>query len=60
MHFDDMDFDTFMELVDGNLNRMVGLTSDDLPDHLYWDAWNDDQTPQECAFDVLEENGYAC
>lgn len=60
MPFNNMNFDTFMILVDKNLKRMVGLASGDLPDHMYWDAWNEGQTPQECAFDVLESNGYAC
>ena len=55
-----MEFDEFMKEVDYSLFRMIQLASADLPDHMYWDAWNEGQHPVDCALDVLEANGYAC
>lgn len=55
-----MEFETFMAAVDRHLFRMIGCKSADLPDHMYWDAWNEGQVPVDCALDVLEANGYAC
>lgn len=53
-----MTFDDWMATVDGHLTRMIGLSSGDLCDWCYWDAWNDDGNPRDVALDVMEYNGY--
>ena len=53
-----MTFENFMATVDGHLIRMIGISSGDLPDFLYWDAWDEEANPLDVALDVMDENGF--
>lgn len=45
-----LSFDDWMKLVDFHIARMLsGLTSDDLPDYLYRDAYDDGHIPHTVA-----------
>lgn len=54
-----MDFEQWMRKVDAEIaERLLGLTSSDLPDKCYRDMYETDMTPEEAAAEVLEEEGY--
>jgi hypothetical protein len=42
-------FDQWMKLVDEHIKHQCGMTSNDLPDWLYWDAWNKGRKPEAAA-----------
>ena len=48
----------WMREVDRCLLRKCGLTTDDLADQCYWDAWNDEVSPADMAERVLEYEGF--
>lgn len=48
-----MDFETWMEAVDRELENLCGFSSNDLPDFLYRDAFNDGATPKAIAEEVF-------
>lgn len=47
-------FEQFMDEVDTHIAGMVGLTSEDLEDYCYYDAWEAGVGPYECAVEVIE------
>ncbi len=51
-------FAQWMRLVDRNIDRLVGLTSGDLPDWGYRDAHDDDLMPVEAARLALRDGGW--
>jgi hypothetical protein len=42
-------FDEWMKLVDLEILKLCGMTSDDLPDCCYGDWYKDDVTPKQAA-----------
>ena len=46
-------FSEFMEMVNEEIEMECGLSSDDLPDYLYYDAWKDCISPSEVAEEVI-------
>jgi hypothetical protein len=53
-----MSFLAWMRKVDAALEARCGLTSGDLADFAYRDAFEDECDPEEVADEVLEENGF--
>jgi hypothetical protein len=53
-----MAFKVFMAEVDQEIADRCGLTSSDLADYAYYDAFRDDVPPEEVAEAVLEEEGF--
>jgi hypothetical protein len=51
-------FEQWMAKVDAVLVRTCGLTSGDLADWMYGDAYDDGVSPREAAQEVLAENGW--
>lgn len=52
-------FDTFMRRVNGEIRDLCGLTSDDLGDFMYRDAFDAGvSSPHEIAIEVLADNGF--
>ena len=49
------EFQEWMKEVDKLLGNSVGMTSDELPDYLYRDAFDDDLEPDEVYGDVLHQ-----
>jgi hypothetical protein len=43
--------------VDLELEALVGMSSEDIPDWDYYAAWRDSQEPLAAAFEVLVEAG---
>ena len=58
VRFDGLTFETFMQAVDTQLIVECGLTSSDLEDWNYRDAFNDESSPIETALDVLDYVGF--
>jgi len=51
-------FDAWMRQVDEHIaNQLGGLTSEDLPDHAYADAFADERDPREVAVEVIVAAG---
>jgi hypothetical protein len=50
----DTDFDTWMRQVDECIGRRCGLSSSDLPDWTYRDAFDDGLSPEEAAAEALD------
>lgn len=42
-------YDEWMLAVDANVQRLCGLSADDLPDYCYADAYDDGRSPSEVA-----------
>jgi hypothetical protein len=53
----DQRFAYWMYLVDRRLSRACGLTSTDMEDHTWRDAYDDGLSPREALADALEANG---
>ena len=53
---DDLLFQEFMSNVEGALMRLCGMTSLDLSDYNYRDAFKDDMLPSEVAQEVYDLN----
>lgn len=53
-----MTFEQWMKKVDQIIYNICGLTSEDLADFMYYDAWEDGARPEDIANDVLEENDF--
>ena len=53
---DDLLFQGFMSSVEGALMRLCGMTSFDLSDYNYRDAFKDDMLPSEVAQEVYDLN----
>lgn len=52
-------FDEWMVEVDRQLaGQFGGFTSDDLPDHCWWDLWDSDLDPEEAIEDYREYEGF--
>jgi len=51
-------FQIFMQLVDAELNRVCGLGHGDWADYMYHDAFDDGETPEDVARQVLIENDF--
>ena len=49
-----MTFETWMKEVDGVLDGICFLTSSDLPDYRYYDCFEAEMTPEETAYEALE------
>lgn len=49
-----MFFEEFMNAVDAELLNLLGVTSEDLPDYGYMDAWEAGEDPEEVAMNVIE------
>ena len=49
-----MKFDDWMASVDAIFDKEFGVTSEDLPDCLYYDLWEDGASPLEVASDMEE------
>lgn len=50
-------FEAFMMAVDRAIAAKVGLTSRDLADWMYWDAWEDGMMPKQAAREALAAEG---
>jgi uncharacterized protein DUF5419 len=50
-----MTFEEFMQAVDVQVMRRVGVSYLDLPDFRYRDAYDDEMSPAECASEVIAE-----
>jgi hypothetical protein len=53
---DDLTFEAWMEAVDAEIQRVVGLTTSDLADCCFADMWSDGCPPTEAAAECLREN----
>jgi hypothetical protein len=51
-----MTFEDWMEQVEDELDERTGMTSNDLPDYPYGDAYETDMTPEEVVTDLLGMN----
>ena len=51
-------FQTWMLKVDAVLTATASINSNDLADWGYWDAFDDEMSPEEAAQEVLVENGW--
>lgn len=53
-----MNFKEWMKEVDAQINKLIGfgLTSDDLADYLYDDAYDDGLTPEEAAIEAIKND----
>ena len=49
-----IDFKAYMQRVDAALVKACGMPSECLPDYCYYDSFQDDVPPNECAQDALE------
>lgn len=53
---DGLTLEAWMAKVDGTIMAICGLTSGDIADWGWWDAWADGLTPDEAAECALEED----
>jgi hypothetical protein len=54
-----MNFKDWMAIVDERIaSELMGLTSWDIPDWGYWDAWNDGVNPNDAAYAALADAGF--
>ena len=53
------DFTSYMSRIDTYLNQLCGLVSDDLPDCMFHDWYNDGVQPREAAYQCLVDAGYS-
>lgn len=53
-----VEFGLWMSKVDREIARVCGFTHEDLPDYCYRDAFEDERSPKEVAWEVLEEAGF--
>lgn len=51
-------FDAWMLEVDIELQKLCGLKSADLGDYSYYDDFDDELTPYDCAREVLKYNDF--
>ena len=51
-------FDGWYRLADRAVGDACGLGLDDLPDGPSWDAWNDDEAPEDYASMALYDAGF--
>jgi hypothetical protein len=59
MKFDNMStFEDWKREVDREVERRIGLSSDDLPDYCYRDAYDAGDAPEDVAIEVLAEAGF--
>lgn len=58
VNLDGVTFDEWMQEVDEHITAICGLTSGDLADQCYWDAWNDGVKPSEQAMSTLRDEGF--
>lgn len=54
-----VNFEQWKKKVDQAINKEASITSDDLPDFSYYDAWEDGLTPGEAAQEALKEAGWS-
>ncbi len=50
----DVTFDDWMKLVNRRCEQICGMSADDLPDYHYWDLWDSECSPEDCAQEVIE------
>ena len=53
-------FKEWYRLADRFVAAACGLGLDDLSDGPSWDAWNDDEAPEDYASTVLYDEGFPC
>ena len=51
-------FDTWMTMVNLQVERLCGLGVDDIPDYNYWDNFDAGISPEDTAHEALEAAGY--
>lgn len=51
-------FDIWMRDVNAIITSNIGLSTDDLSDRMYRDAYDDGADPDEYAGEILEEMGF--
>lgn len=51
-------FELWMRAVNAAILNVVGMTSEDLPDYEYHDAFDNNETPRQCAEMMLEAQGW--
>jgi hypothetical protein len=51
-------FDQWLARANKEIERLVGLSLDDLPDRMTWDAWDAGENPAEFAREALADEGY--
>lgn len=54
-----MTFDEFMRAINAEIEAVTGLSVYDLPDFPFMDWYDDECDPSECAFEILEDQGYS-
>jgi hypothetical protein len=52
----DMSFADYMRQIDSYLIKAIGLTHNDLKNHLYRDEYENDTDPRDVASDVIYDN----
>ena len=53
-----MDFEQFMTEVDAVIENVLGVTSEDIEDFCYRDAFDDGESPYDTAMDALDAIGF--
>ena len=51
-------FDTWMTMVNLQVERLCGLSADDIPDYCYWDNFDAGISPKVTAEEALEAAGF--
>lgn len=51
-------FDTWMAMVNLQVEQLCGLGVDDIPDYNYWDNFDAGINPEDTAHEALEAAGY--
>ncbi|QFG08667.1 hypothetical protein PBI_VANISOA_88 [Mycobacterium phage Vanisoa] len=54
-----MTFEQWMKHVDGLLLKVWGVTSGDIADRLWYDAWESGETPASYVRDIVREGAAA-
>lgn len=52
------DFDHWLDAVDEAIFELAGVGLNDLADQAWYDWWSDEYTPQEAAYEALENEGF--
>ena len=53
-----MDFEQFMAEVDAEIENVLGVTSEDIEDYCYRDAFDNGDSPYETAMEALDAIGF--
>jgi hypothetical protein len=51
-------FDTWMVMVNLQVEQLCGLGVNDIPDYNYWDNFDAGVSPEDTAYEALEASGF--